>query len=112
MLRKGRCEKIIGGNTGNNRETEEQDGERLKGEERKRGGEGGGGRNGWDPVAGSSHSALKMTLTLFLLHCPQHAPQFAFHRLLLLSLSVSFSLPVYLLPCLVLPPSLSHQTRP
>lgn len=58
MLRKGRCEKIIGDNTGNNRGTEAQDGERLKGEERKRGGEGRGGRNGWDPVAGSSHSPL------------------------------------------------------
>lgn len=56
-------------------------------------------------------SALKITLTLFLLCCPQHAPQFAFRRFLLLSLFVSFSLPVYLFPCLVLPPSLSHTRR-
>lgn len=41
-------------------------------------------------------SALKMTLTLFPLRCPEHAPQFAFRRLSLLSLSVP--LPVYVIP--------------
>lgn len=56
-------------------------------------------------------SALKIRPTL-LLCCPEHAPQFAFRRLLLLSLSVSFSLPVYPFPCFVLAPSLSLSLTP